>query len=371
VVTLAGLNALVQRSLAEWQNVRLAELVFGHRDMSRLMMVVLLSLSAALLVARSVRRFRPGRNRVVLPAILPVIRASRFSFVRHGALLLSLAGLPFFLIALADPYTSITHQEVSFPGRRIAILIDASSSMMEGFKTEHLAKDAPSDARFFTAVAAAKTFVQLRIKRKYHDLMALIEFGDQAYVVTPFTTDYDNILLSISLISDITEFNKFPDQGTTIGMAIDQGVNLFKAFDFLQAAGNLLVVFSDGDDVKLDGPRLGNKTAEQILASATKAKIPVHFIRVALNRKLGQAVGDPVWRPVVEKTGGKYYPAFDETTIVQAVEDIDKMTATGKVVIKQYSTQQPRFSSFALAAVCFWTMALLLKLTLPYFNKFP
>lgn len=370
MVTLADLNALLQRSLADWQSVRVAELVFGHRDTSRLMVVVLLSVSAALLVGRSVRRFRPGRNRVVLPAILPVIRTSRVSFVRHGTLLLFLAGLPFFLIALADPYTSITHQEVSYPGRRIAILIDASSSMMEGFKT-NLAKDAPSDARFFTAVAAAKSFVQLRIKRKYHDLMALIEFGDQSYVITPFTTDYDNILLSISLISDLTEFNKFPDQGTTIGMAIDQGVNLFKAFDFLTAAGNLLVVFSDGDDVKTDGPRLGNQTAEQILSSATKAKIPVHFIRTALNRKLGQAVGDPIWRPVVEKTGGKYYAAFDEATIVKAIEDIDRATAAGKVVIKQYSTQQPRFSVFALAAVGVWSVALALKLTFPYFNKFP
>ena len=27
--------------------------------------------------------------------------------------------------------------------------------------------------------------------------MALVEFGNQAYVITPFTSDYDNILLSI------------------------------------------------------------------------------------------------------------------------------------------------------------------------------
>ena len=54
------------------------------------------------------------------------------------------------------------------------------------------------------------------MKGKYRDLIALIEFGDEAYVVTPFTTDYDNILLSLSLIGDWTEFMKFPDQGTTI-----------------------------------------------------------------------------------------------------------------------------------------------------------
>ena len=55
---------------------------------------------------------------------------------------------------------------------------------------------------------------------KYHDLIGLVEFGDEAYVVTPFTSDYENILLSLSLIGDWTEFMKFPDQGTTIGLAI-------------------------------------------------------------------------------------------------------------------------------------------------------
>ena len=37
---------------------------------------------------------------------------------------------------------------------------------------------------------------------RYRDLVSLIEFGNEAYVVTPFTSDYDNILLSISLIGD-------------------------------------------------------------------------------------------------------------------------------------------------------------------------
>ena len=44
---------------------------------------------------------------------------------------------------------------------------------------------------------------------------------------------------------------KFPDQGTTIAPAIEQGIGLFKAFDFLDAAGNLMVIFSDGEDTQV------------------------------------------------------------------------------------------------------------------------
>ena len=50
--------------------------------------------------------------------------------MRHGALLLFLAGLPFFVLALADPYSSLTREEVSFPGPPHRLMIDASSSMM-------------------------------------------------------------------------------------------------------------------------------------------------------------------------------------------------------------------------------------------------
>ena len=53
-------------------------------------------------------------------------------------------------------------------------------------------------------VAAADTFIRERMKGQYKDLMAVVEFGDAAYVVTPFTNDYDNVLLSVSLIGEQT-----------------------------------------------------------------------------------------------------------------------------------------------------------------------
>ena len=370
MVPLAEITAFVRQAATEWRNVRVAELLFSHREAARLLLVVFIAVLLAVLVMRSAFGRRAGSQRLALPAILPVVRPSLFSFVRHSPLLVFLAGLPFFVLAFADPFTSLSHQDVSFPGRRIGLLIDASSSMMEPFKAAQLGAKAPSDARFFTAVAAAETFIRMRMKSKYRDLIALIEFGDESYVITPFTNDYDNILLSISLIDDLTEFNKFPDQGTTIGMAINQSVNLFTAFDFLNASGNLMVIFSDGEDTKVNGPRLGNKSVEEILGGATRAKIPVYFIRTSFNKALGRAFTDPIWKPVVEKTGGKFYAASDEATILSAIQEIDKVSV-GKISIKQYSTQQPRFSIFALIAVGLWTMALTLKLTVPHLSKFP
>jgi hypothetical protein len=39
--------------------------------------------------------------------------------------------------------------------------------------------------------------------------------------------------------------------------------------------------------------------------------------------------------------------------------------------LKQYSTERPRFSPFALAAAALWSLALLLRMTVPTFRTFP
>lgn len=365
--TLTALLAFVRDREIEWRNLRLDDLQFWHRDTARVTLLVLVGVSLALLVLRIMISRKPGRERVAMPAMLPWVRESPWAFVRHGTLLLFLGGLPFFVLALADPYTSFTRQNVSYPGRRIAILIDASSSMYAPFTAKTLNAHAPVDAAFFTSVSAADYFVRLRMKGTYRDLIGLIEFGDEAYVVTPFTSDYENILLSISLIGDLTEWGKFPDQGTIIAQAMEQSTALFRAFNYLNAAGNLMVIFSDGQDSQVT---VHGRHVDSILSDAVDTKIPVYMIRTSYRRELGGIVPDDIWKPAVEKTGGRYYAAADEATIIRAVHEIDQLSG-GRVQITQYGSQQPRFSSFAFIATGLWALAIVLHLTVPGFRKFP
>jgi hypothetical protein len=365
VATLIDLWAAMRRTVADWSDLRVDTLQFANADTARLVAVVLGGAVAAAILVRAVAGRRRGR--MALPAVLGWFELSRFTLMRHGALAIACLGVPLFLLALADPRTASTRQETSYPGRRISLLIDASSSMLTSLPSTRLARNAPNDAAFFTTVGAARYFVELRMKSKYRDLMSLIEFGDEAYVITPFTSDYENILLSISLIGDWNEFMAFPEQGTIIARAIDQSVGLFQAFDFLDAAGNLMVIFSDGIDAEVlqDG-----RSALDVLREARRAEIPVYFIRTGRPTAGGGGIPDAVWQAAVARTGGRFFAGTDEPTIIRAMQAIDR-AAAGRIQIRQYSTQVPRFAPFAFAAAALWTVALALRLLTPWFTTFP
>ena len=307
--------------------------------MAQQLLIALIGLAAISVMVRSFGGRGPGQSPNGAARDFSKPGWSRASLSRHGALILALAGLPFFG-AFADPRTTLTRSETSFPGRRIALLIDASSSMLSALPSSTLAKGAPNNAAFFTTVGAARYFIERRMAGKYRDLMGLIEFGDDAYVITPFTTDYENILLSTTLIGDWNEFMAFPDQGTVVARAVEQAVGLFNAFDYLDAAGNLMVIFTDGADADV----LENgKTVDDVLAEAQRTKIPVYLIKIGGNIQNKRSVADELWIGAVKRTGGEFFSGGDEETIIRAIQAIDRRSA-GTIEMKQYSTERPRYA---------------------------
>lgn len=345
--------------LREWS------IEFTRLDLARTLLILLVGVVLSGFLLRAVLGHR--RRRVLVPALLPGLALSRGAIVRHGALVLALIGVIFFAVAFADPRTTLMRQDTSHPGRRIAILLDASSSMLQSLPASRLARGAPNDAAFFTTVGAARYFVELRMKGKYRDLVSLIEFGDEAYVITPFTSDYESVLLSISLVGDWTEFMNFPEQGTVIARAIDQAVGLFRAFDFADAVGNVMVIFTDGMDAEVlqDG-----RSTLDVLREARRTGIPVYFIRTGRPDAPQGIVPDSVWEAAVARTGGRFYTAADESTIVRAMHEIDRQSA-GRIEVRQYTNRIPRYAPFAFAAMAFWTLALGLRLATPWFTTFP
>jgi len=234
--------------------------------------------------------------------------------------------------------------------------------MNTAFATEQLA----AGNTFLANVSAAEYFVKRRMEGPYQDLVSLVQFGNEAYIVTPFTNDYQNILLSISLVGTPEEYRRFPDHGTLIMKAISRGVQLFRSFDFLGATGNLIVIFSDGQDTHA---RFEDVTLDDIMQEAADNEIPVYFIRTAYDQELGDIISDQQWKLAVERTGGKFFPAENEAAILSAIHEIDAL-AKGRIRVKRYVAHEPRFQAFALVAVLFWMTGLAMTLGFKQFRRF-
>jgi len=364
--TVNALVNLVAAAFAQWRTEGFVrDLLFTSREAGLLASAVLVVLAIIVLAWRVLRGRLPGRTAIALPALLPRRRPPLLSLVRHAPFVLFAAGLLFLVLALSDPHTSLSARQVSYPGRRIAVIMDSSLSMLSPFSGQQLKTD--SDTAFSNTMAAAEYFIRMRMRGRYRDLIALEQFGNEAYVITPFTTDYENLLLSLKMISDVKEWQRFPDQGTIIMKAIDEGVDLFNAFNFLDSNGNIMVIFSDGQD---NNVQVGAMTLEQVLKKAVDNRVPVYMIRTAYARDLYDVVPDQVWKKAIDATGGRFYPAASQETIMQAVREIDA-ASTGRVAVREYEVKQPRYERFALTAVVLWTMALALQLTFRTFRTFP
>ncbi len=94
------------------------------------------------------------------------------------------------------------------------------------------------------------------------------------------------------------------------------------------------------------------------------------MIRTAYNRRYGEMPQDKIWKGVVERTGGRFYAAYDDESITRALREIDRLSP-GRIDVREYSVQRPRFAGYALAAVACWLAAAALKLGFGMFRTFP
>ena len=85
-----------------------------------------------------------------------------------------------------------------------------------------------------------------------------------------------------------------------------------------------MVLFSDGEDSSVIAS--GTPVAD-IVSDAVRAEVPIYFVRTRYGREFGTLVSDGEWRAAVEQTGGRFYAASDETAILQAIRDIDRLGA--------------------------------------------
>lgn len=343
-----------------WQNTHFDVLQF---ERVREAALVVAALTGVLVLALVVRKFWQTSFQkwgIVLPALLGKRRGSllrRVIFTKLTAA--TLFGIAAYAVALSDPVEPFAKKTETHPGRQMAIIVDYSGSM-----NSELIKDGkvlmPKGAnRYFSAIEAAKYFVQLRVDGQYKDQIGLVAFSDFASTVSPFTNDYENLLMSLGFLSDSTVWKQMPGSGTRITLGIEEGVKLFRLFGRMDGTlGNALILFSDGED--------GEKISEDIITEARNHSIPIYFIRTSG----GYPTFDSLWASTARETSGAFYAAPNEDYLLSAIKDIDRKV-TGTVEENKYTSRMPRYALFVFGALGLLMLVVACIVASRWFRTFP
>ena len=294
----------------------------------------------ASLTVPSVSGFRKRRS--LLAQFKPVLFLLR---------MLALAAL---ITAMARPQTKdVSTKTKSSRGIDIVMAIDVSSSM--------LAKDLKPNR-----LSALKDVATEFIRDRVSDRIGLVVYSGESFTKTPITSDKAIVLSAL----DEIRYGQLED-GTAIGMGLATSVNRLKDS---KAKSKVIILLTDGiNNSGFIEPataaelavEFGIKTYTIAIGTNGKAEIPVAYnldgsFRYAFREV---EIDEELLTAIAESTGGRYYRATDNETLLEIYDEINKLEKTEVEEIR-YTNFEERFRPLALLAGAFFLLEVLLRFTL-------
>ncbi len=228
---------------------------------------------------------------------------SRRTLLQWVFLWLSWAGL---LLAGARPQI-VGQPEVKVKtARSFLVAADISFSMAN--------RDWVVDSERFTRWEGVKQVMGEFISRREGDRMALVFFGTNAYLQTPFTTDLE----VVEWFLEETDVG-MAGQMTSIGKAIGFGIRLFEE-DTLEQ--KVMLLLTDGQD--------GGKgiTPADAAYMAKNDSIKIYTLGIGDPNASGSDLDEATLKNISEITGGQYFRAMDADelkAVYAALQELEPM----------------------------------------------
>jgi len=255
------------------------------------------------------------------------------------------------IIALARPQTGVSEVEYVTQGIDVMLTLDLSTSMNA------------SDLQP-TRVGAAKEALKNFITGRANDRMGLVVFASRGYTQCPLTLDYPALLDFL----DKSEIGMLED-GTAIGMAIATAAGRLKDS---KAKSRIIILLTDGMN---NAGEIDPATAAKM---AKTLGIKIYTIGVGREGIFQQKVKDPAFgervvnvRTEIDEslltriasiTGGAYFRAQDEGTLLKIYKEIDSLEKTD-IKTKVYLRKTDWFLWPLLAALAAALMEILIPVT--------
>jgi Ca-activated chloride channel family protein len=337
---------------------------------------------------------------VLLPVILAALFLKRRNYIRSGFVFpsdeaikvfgasfklaavrdlvyLRLASIALVIIALARPM-AVDPSEVKKEGIGIVLAIDCSSTMLAediNLKlTEQLALMGhglrASDTELAKAkrknrIDAAREIAKEFVKDRPDDMIGVVAFGAEAFLVCPMTLDHEWAASSLDRVK-----GGIVKDGTAIGSAILSSLNQLKK---VKAKTRIIVLLTDGiNNYGNVSPTIAAQAARSIgvkiytigIVSGSSVPYPVkdEYGRITY-RSVKIEINEDVLKKMAELTGGKYFKATDMKSLKDSYSEIDKLEKTG-LEEKRFDDYKDVFPQFAALALAFLILEILLANTI-------
>nr|MBU1328854.1 VWA domain-containing protein [Candidatus Omnitrophota bacterium] len=277
---------------------------------------------------------------------------------RYTPMILRMAAIFIFILALARPQAGQKEEEIITEGIDIMLTLDISGSM----KAEDFAPQ--------NRLSAAKDVLREFIKSRHNDRIGMVVFSRFSFTQCPLTLDYSALLelldkVDIGMIED----------GTAIGMAISNAVNRLRDST---VKSKIIILLTDGvnNAGKID-PLTAAKAAKALgikiyTVGAGKPGGAMYPVEDPIFGKryvhMDTEIDEALLKNIADETKGLYFRAKDKEGLREIYKTIGQLEKT-KIETKEYANYTELARFFILPG--FFLLLLEIVLTNTIFAKIP
>jgi len=269
------------------------------------LLALLLVVGAALLL-NVLRARRPGTG--LLFSSLGLVPSARQGWRvrwRWALMVLRVAALVAFVIALARPQIVRASVESVAEGIDVVLVLDTSGSMSE------------RGLGGSTKIDAVKRVVRDFLGGLRNDRVGIVTFSGEAIVLGPPSLDY---VASQKLVEPIDTGSLAG--GTAIGTGLATGINVLRDS---QAKSKVVILLTDGENNSGDITPLDAANMAKLLDVRVYTIGAVSATAIPDKDVSSDTVDEQLMRKIAEDTGGHYYSVSDENSLAQVYREIESL----------------------------------------------
>lgn len=268
-------------------------------------------------------------------------------WLRPIPVVLRIAAIVLFIIALARPVEEHSESETTIEGVDIVLAMDISGSMLaQDFKPDRL--------------EASKAIAAEFIADREGDRISVVAFAGEAFTQCPLTSDRGAVQTSLSRLR-----SGVIDDGTAIGNGLATAINRLRESS---AKSKVVVLVTDGvNNSGQISPRMAADIARDLevkvytIGVGRRGQAPMPAMDPYGNVMMVMAdveIDEDVLREIARVTGGKYFRAENSEALTKIYEEIDQMEKS-KVQVTDYISYEELFLSWVLWGVLLLIVELL------------